>query len=44
MGHEPIPFRNETDAGNFLKEHHGRKILRFKDITLKLLHSLDNPD
>ena len=44
MGHEPIPFRNETDARKFLKEHHGKKILRFKDITLNLLHSLDNPE
>ena len=43
MGHEPIPFEKETDAKRFLKEHKGRKILGFKDITLKLLHSLDNP-
>jgi len=44
MGHEPIPFQNETDAKKFFKEHHGKKILRFKDITLKLLHELDNPE
>jgi copper chaperone NosL len=43
MGHEPIPFEKEADAKKFLKEHKGKKILRFKDITLKLLHSLDNP-
>jgi nitrous oxide reductase accessory protein NosL len=44
MGHEPIPFATEADAKKFLKEHHGKKILRFNDITLKLLHDLDNPD
>jgi nitrous oxide reductase accessory protein NosL len=44
MGNEPIPFSTEADAKTFLKEHHGKKILRFKDITLKLLHSLDNPE
>ncbi len=43
MGHEPIPFEKEDDAKKFLKEHKGKKILRFQDITLKLLWSLDNP-
>jgi len=43
MGHEPIPFEREADAKKFLKEHKGKKILRFKDIDLKLLKSLDNP-
>lgn len=43
MGHEPIPFEQEADARKFLKEHKGKKILRFKDITPKVIHSLDNP-
>jgi len=43
MGHEPIPFEKETDAKKFLKEHKGRKILKFKDVTSKLIVSLDNP-
>ncbi len=43
MGHEPIPFEKEADAKKFLKEHKGKKILRFKDITPKLITSLDNP-
>ena len=43
MGHEPIPFEKEADAKKFLKEHKGKKILRFKDISLQLIHSLDNP-
>jgi copper chaperone NosL len=43
MGHEPIPFEKEADAKKFLKGHKGKKILRFKDITPKLILSLDNP-
>ena len=43
MGHEPIPFEKEADAKKFLKEHKGKKILRFMDVNLKLLWSLDNP-
>jgi nitrous oxide reductase accessory protein NosL len=43
MGHEPIPFEKESDAKQFLKEHHGKKILKFKDITSKVIWSLDNP-
>ena len=43
MGHEPVPFEKEADAKNFLKEHKGRKIVRFKEITPQLLYSLDNP-
>ena len=43
MGNEPVPFEKEADAKKFLKAHTGRKILRFKDITQKLLYSLDNP-
>jgi nitrous oxide reductase accessory protein NosL len=43
MGHEPIPFEKETDAKKFLKEHKGKKILRFKDINPNLIKSLDNP-
>jgi copper chaperone NosL len=43
MGHEPIPFEKEADAKKFLKEHKGKKIMRFKDITPSLIVSLDNP-
>ncbi len=43
MGHEPIPFEKESDAKQFLKEHNGKKILRFKDITPNVIVSLDNP-
>ncbi len=43
MGHEPIPFEKEADAKKFLKEHKGKKILRFNDISQKLIKSLDHP-
>jgi copper chaperone NosL len=43
MGHEPIPFEKEVDARKFLKEHKGKKILRFKEINSNLIRSLDNP-
>ena len=43
MGHEPIPFGKEADAKKFLKEHKGKKILKFKDINRKVITSLDNP-
>jgi copper chaperone NosL len=43
MGHEPIPFEKEADAKKFLKEHKGKNILRFGDISPGLINSLDNP-
>ena len=43
MGHEPIPFEKEADAKKFLKEHKGKKMMRFKDIKPNVIFSLDNP-
>jgi copper chaperone NosL len=43
MGHEPIPFAKEADAKKFLKEHKGKRIVRFKDVDMKLITFLDNP-
>lgn len=43
MGHEPIPFEKEADARKFMKSNKGKKVLKFEDITLQLLLSLDNP-
>jgi nitrous oxide reductase accessory protein NosL len=42
MGHELIPFENQEDAKEFMKDHNGEKILKYKDVTLKLLGNLDN--
>ena len=43
MGHEPIPFEKELDAKKFLREHKGKDILRFKDISTNIITALDNP-
>lgn len=43
MGHEPIPFEKEVDAKKFLREHKGKDVLRFKDISTDMITSLDNP-
>ena len=41
MGHELIPFATEEDARAFLKDHKGKKILRFEAITPKVIDKLD---
>lgn len=40
MGSELIPFAKEVDAKEFLKDHAGKKILRFRDITPAVLDRL----
>lgn len=40
MGSELIPFRNEQDAHSFKLDHKGKKIIRFKEVTLQLIKSL----
>ncbi len=41
MGNEFIPFKTQPDAKEFLKEHFGKKIVKFSDITEDLVYSLD---
>lgn len=41
MGRELIPFSSAADAGEFLTDHRGKKIIEFEAITPDLLHSLD---
>lgn len=41
MGNEFIPFRTESDAKEFFKEHFGKKIVKFNEITEDLVYSLD---
>jgi copper chaperone NosL len=41
MGRELIPVEKETDAREFLKDHKGKSILRFKEITLEAIKGLD---
>lgn len=42
MGNELIPFENEKDANVFLKEHNGKAVLRFNEITEAKVYELDN--
>jgi copper chaperone NosL len=41
MGRELIPFEKETEAREFLKDHKGKNILRFRDITYSIVKGLD---
>ncbi len=41
MGKELIPFAKEADAKDFMKDHGGKAILRFKDITATALKELE---
>lgn len=41
MGRELIPFLNKEDAEVFMKDHKGRKILQFTDITPSVLENID---
>jgi nitrous oxide reductase accessory protein NosL len=40
MGSELIPFSTETEAAEFLKDHRGKKIVTFRDITPEVLKAL----
>lgn len=41
MGRELIPFEKEADAKEFMKDHKGKTILRFREITHEMVRSLD---
>ena len=41
MGRELIPFKNRPEAEEFLKDHHGQNLVRFKNVTPGLIESLD---
>jgi nitrous oxide reductase accessory protein NosL len=41
MGREFIPFQKEGDAREFLKDHKGKAVLRFQDITADVVKGLD---
>jgi copper chaperone NosL len=42
MGRELIPFAKESDAKEFLKDHKGKGMLRFKEVTQETLKGLDS--
>ena len=41
MGHEFVPLATETDAKEFLRDHAGKRILRFDEVTPDLPAKLD---
>lgn len=41
MGHELIPFESKDNAQTFLKEHNGRLIVSFEEITEQQVYDLD---
>lgn len=41
MGKELIPFEKEGDAKEFLKDHKGKAVMRFQDITNDVVKRLD---
>lgn len=40
MGHELIPFFGQPAAESFLKDHHGKKVYSFAEITPEIIESL----
>ncbi len=41
MGRELIPVEKEADAKEFLKDHQGKSVLKFKEITYEMVKGLD---
>jgi nitrous oxide reductase accessory protein NosL len=41
MGHELIPFTTHKQAETFLKDHLGKRVVRFDEITMEMLEDLD---
>ncbi len=41
MGHELIPLASRADAEEFLRDHRGRRILRFEEVQRELPGKLD---
>lgn len=42
MGHELVPLETQADAQDFLREHKGKRVLRFNEVKPELLKKLDD--
>ena len=42
MGHELVPLATEAEAQDFLRDHKGKRILHFDNVTPTLLENLDH--
>lgn len=43
MGKELVPFARQADAAEFLRDHRGRRILRFNDLSPAVVQQLELP-
>lgn len=41
MGRELVPFAKESEARDFLKDHKGKTVIRFREVTTAVLRTLD---
>ena len=41
MGNELIPFKNQAEADEFMRDHSGKSMLEFKDVTREVIKSLN---
>lgn len=41
MGHELVAHATKADADGFLKDHKGKRVMGFKDVSMEILMSLD---
>jgi copper chaperone NosL len=41
MGRELIPLETEADAREFMKDHQGKKVIRFSDVTREVIKTLE---
>jgi len=41
MGHELVPFASAQAAAEFLRDHHGDRVLNFTDVTPEVISQLD---
>ena len=41
MGKELVPFGKRTEAEEFLRDHRGKKVLRFDDVNRAVLEGLE---
>jgi nitrous oxide reductase accessory protein NosL len=41
MGHELVPLTSKDEAEEFMKDHKGKRVVRFEDVKMELLEDLD---
>jgi nitrous oxide reductase accessory protein NosL len=41
MGRELMPFQKESEAKEFMKDHLGKKLLRFNEVTPEVMKGLE---